>query len=156
MIVCGIDPGVTGAVCFIKGKEVTLHKMPDTEEGILDIILNSSLPVSYYLEKVHASPQMGASTAWTFCENYTYIRTTLKTFFYIDTVQGKKALGESSFKLVIPQHWQAAVDCFTGGDKHVSFRRAKELFPDLKGLTLKTADAALIAYYGWLKEGKPI
>ena len=47
----------------------------------------------------------------------------------------------------MPQVWQKALGCMTGGDKNVTKRRAQELFPGHK-ITHATADALLIAHYG--------
>ena len=94
------------------------------------------------LEKVHASQQMGVSSAFTFgCE-------------YGQLLGLLTRLWTAIVDHVTPQKWQATLNCRTGGDKKVSLKRAKELFPDTKGITIKTADSLLLAYYGYMKYGK--
>lgn len=56
------------------------------------------------------------------------------------------ALG-AVMKDVTPVAWQSKLDCLSGGDKNVTKRRAKELFPAVK-ITHAVADALLIAEYG--------
>jgi hypothetical protein len=47
--------------------------------------------------------------------------------------------------------WQKSLGCLTHGDKNVSKAAAQRLFPGMK-ITHATADALLIAYYGYTKE----
>lgn len=49
---------------------------------------------------------------------------------------------------VPPMEWQKAIGCLTGGDKNVTKRRAKQIWPSIKW-THNTADSALIAE--WLR-----
>lgn len=140
-VIIGIDPGVTGAICVIDGDTVTLHKMPEdvTEiRGMFPCLFTKHLVM---LEKVHSSPQQGVSTAFKFGRVYGQIEG-ICTGLCMD------------IDYVTPLTWQRGVGIVTARDKKVSLDRAKVLFPDLQGLTQKTADAALIAYYGWVKYGK--
>lgn len=141
-VIIGIDPGVTGAICVIDGDRVTLHKMPESISK-MQLILQEFYRVEpiVMLEQVHSSPQQGVSTAFKFGRVY-------------GQVEGVLDCHGFDVEYVPPQTWQRGIDCLTGGDKKISLARAKVLFPDLKGLTQKTADAALIAYYGWIKYGK--
>jgi len=154
-MIIGIDPGVTGAICFINGKTVTLHKMPDTESEILDILFDAVTPAKFILEHVNSSPQMGVSTCWTFADNFAFLKGVIQASARIEerAAAASRVDPEISWELIRPAKWQAAVNARTGGDKKISLARAKVLFPDLKGLNLKTADAALIAYYGYMKYG---
>ena len=140
----GVDVGSTGAIAVIKMHpipmipEVEIHKMPDTPLEIRMILAEYiESEARIICEKVHSSPQMGVSTAFKFGRNFGVLEGILSYYACVD--------------YVTPQKWQAALNCRTAGDKHVSLNKAKELFPDVKGITLKTADALLIAYYGYKK-----
>lgn len=142
----GIDPGSTGAISIITFEgipyipKVEINKMSEGIEGIHSILRDCFNINSWVVcEAVHSSPQMGVSTAFKFGRNFGWI-------------EGILALKNVDY--VTPQKWQAALNCRTGGNKKISFNRAKELFPDVKGLNLKTADSLLLAYYGYMKYGK--
>lgn len=136
----GIDPGKNGGMAWIIDREVTAITMPSLDEKVSfpsELVKGNVICI---LEQVHASPQMGVSSAFNFGMHYGFL----------------KAWCLSMFKEVVhvtPQKWQAALNCRTGGDKKVSLKKAKELFPDVH-VTLKTADALLLAYYGYMKYGK--
>lgn len=66
---------------------------------------------------------------------------------------------------VSPQRWQKALGCMTGGDKRVTREHARKIFPFLSReqkngkvvstITDATADATLIALYGYLQYANP-
>jgi hypothetical protein len=62
---------------------------------------------------------------------------------------------------VAPKKWQARLNCPTRGDKNISKNLAIKVFPfltDAKGkstITHGTADALLIALYGYLQTANP-
>lgn len=151
MIIIGIDPGSSGGLAFIQTYDskvgvVTVHKMPETERDLLDLLETvKGQDVKGFLEKVHASPGMGVVAAFTFGGNYKMIRTAL-------------IAREIPFDEVTPQRWQKTigglassgkvVNGFKKRDKNVSKSRAQELFPMVKKITHAYADALLIAEYG--------
>jgi hypothetical protein len=137
MVICGIDPGVKGAICFIDGSLVSVYKMP-REVHQVQYILNL-FDCAFFVESVHSSPKMGPSNAFTFGQR----------FGQLEGILCKK-----NVTYVPPQNWQRAMACMSGGDKKITHARAKELFVGLRGLTKDTADACLIAYYGWMKHGR--
>ena len=115
--------------------------MPATMRDLADmIVVHSSIyraqkfPIFAYVEKVHSSPQMGVTSAFTFGQGYGALLMLL-------TCKG------IPFEQVTPQKWQKAMGCMSKGDKNVTKRRAQELFPNLK-ITHATADALLIGEYG--------
>lgn len=146
-IFIGVDPGSTGAISVLAIHpipmipEVEVIKMPETPREIQNLLqLKTDLQYTFITcEAVHSSPQMGVSTAFKFGRNFGWLEGILSYYACVD--------------YVTPQKWQAALNCRTAGDKHISLARAKELFPDVKGLNLKTADSLLLAYYGYRKYG---
>lgn len=142
-IYIGIDPGVSGGIAMIDGNRVASYPMPETYkdlDNVFSLIIDKARnPIVCIIEKVHSSPQMGVSTSFKFGYNFGLL---------VGMAQG--VLGNP--ELVTPQQWQTALNCLTGGDKKISKKKAHELFPDEK-ITLKTADALLLAYYGYLKHG---
>lgn len=143
-IFVGVDPGSTGAISVITIHpipmlpQVEVFMMPKTVRGIQSLMSKFTGSNTFITcEKVHSSPQMGVSTAFKFGENFGILEGILS--YLVDVT------------FVTPQAWQAALNCRTGGDKKISLAKAKELFPDQKGLTLKNADSLLIAYYGYKK-----
>lgn len=145
ILIYGIDPGSTGAVSVLTlpDSKVSIAKMPEDPRLIKTMLLlgRPDYQMCWICEAVHSSPQMGVSTAFKFGRNFGWI---------------EGILAGIAVDYVTPQKWQAALNCRTGGDKHISLARAKELFPDVKGLTLKTADSLLLAYYGYMKYGKSV
>lgn len=142
----GVDPGSTGAISIITFDgvptlpKVQIFKMPESIEGIHNIIKDFfNINTWVCCEAVHSSPQMGVSTAFKFGRNFGLL---------------EGLLAGKNVDYVSPQKWQAALNCRTAGNKAVSLVKAKELFPEVKGITLKTADSLLIAYYCWMKYGK--
>lgn len=140
----GCDPGKSGAVAMLQ---------PNGDPGCelrLDVTANEKFEVSELLEArqwyhVYAvvekvgpgvfrpGAKMGASSAFTFGMWYGKLLGTLET-------------AQIPFELVTPQRWQKTLGCMTGGDKHASQSRARQLFPKAK-CTLKNSDAILLAEY---------
>lgn len=132
----GIDPGVAGGLAFIgESGIVVASRMPETDADLLELLRewgHSPRPFAV-LEFVRSSPQMGVRSAFTFGRGYGAIRMAL-------------AAAAIPFAEVTPGKWQAAMGCRTKGDKHVTKRRAQELFPSVK-VTNYVADALLLAAY---------
>jgi Holliday junction resolvasome RuvABC endonuclease subunit len=153
MIIIGIDPGASGGlavlVCGDSSEQVidvATYKMPETERDLLDLLETcAGKNTKAFLEKVHSSPGMGVSSAFTFGRGYGMIRTALVAC-------------RIPFDEVTPQRWQKTigglawsgkvVQGFKKRDKNVSKRRAQELFPSVKKVTHAYADAMLIAEHG--------
>lgn len=141
-ITIGIDPGTNGGIGVICGKDSYAIKMPETTKDIFDVFFelkqnadSENSPIIAFLESVSASPQMGVVSSFTFGRGYGNLEMAL-------TAAG------IPFERVRPQVWQKALGCMTKGDKNVTKQKAQELFPSLK-ITHATADALLIAQYGW-------
>ena len=145
-LVVGIDPGKGGGMCIIKSniydfgaKIFTAHSCPDTIEemaGFISMLKSESPYIHCFLEKVHAFPTDGISSAFKFGMNYGIWRGILCAF-------GIKT------ELVTPQTWQK-----TFGElpkvKQERKRKLKEIATEQSNVkaTLKTADAICIALYG--------
>lgn len=142
-LIIGIDPGESGGVSFFFEDGPIVSATPATPRDLLDLF-NKTISAkigrwdSYcpfaYIEKVHSSPQMGVTSAFTFGQGYGALLMLLTCL-------------NIAFEQVTPQKWQKAMGCMSKGDKNVTKRRAQELFPELK-ITHATADALLIGEYG--------
>jgi hypothetical protein len=142
--VMGVDPGCEGGVVVLKGDGAVAWLAPfhgamtHTEfvgtvtAGL--VALRAELSRAVVVEKVGVMPKDGRKGANTFGRVDGLIRGALLALSYapIDAT---------------PMLWQAAMECLTGGNKNVTKRRAKEIWPGIKW-THNTADAALIAEYG--------
>lgn len=141
----GVDPGCTGglavlrpdgAVAFVRGFHGSM-----TQRQLVDVVkIAAGLLLEYggrvaFMEKVGVMPTDGRKGA--------------NTFGRVDGILRGAVL---AFGLDIhdtyPMVWQGALGCLSGGNKNVTKNRAIGLFPGLK-ITHATADALLIARYGW-------
>ena len=140
----GIDPGKSGGIAVITDETVTLHNCPITVKGmalLIGICLNdvAAYRTRVFLEKVWAFPTDGRAGSFTFGENY-------------GQWQGILASHEIKPVLVTPKEWQSHFEIQKGLKKNIRKKilkqMAKEKCPNIKKVTLKTADAILIAIYG--------
>lgn len=156
MLYIGIDAGLTGAICFLRGEEVVeLHDMP-TEQSkstggtvkrmidpavLSDIMrLHPDMPKSAALEWVQSMPTQGVASMMSLGDSFGCARS---------------AVCGNGIPIVYvrPQKWKKHFDLI-GADKGESISIAKQLYPNAK-LTHKKhhgrADAILIAR--WLQDG---
>lgn len=151
MIYIGCDPGKGGAIAWIQNNcnpSVNVINMPETDADLWHFIetkINCDDHCHIFaraiIERVSAGgvrtgegkARMGATSAFTFGQQVGRLHMAL-------TAAG------IPYDIATPQRWQGALGCLTKGDKHVSKRRAEQLFPGVK-VTLKNADALLIAEY---------
>ena len=140
----GIDPGKGGGIAVITDETVEVHNCPRTVDSMAHLIDMCLSDVAAYrtkviLEKVWAFPTDGRAGSFTFGENY-------------GQWQGILASHELSPVLVTPKMWQSHFDIKKGLKKDVRKRILKQMAiercPNTKKITLKTADAILIAIYG--------
>jgi len=144
-ITIGIDPGKGGGVAVYDGytSKYTAYNCPDTVEGMVNIIKLWSERASKticYLERVHAFPTDGRSSAFKFGMNYGIWQGILESF-------------NVNIVLITPQAWQKYFAEEHGKFSKIKQERKKELkviATNKSGLkaTLKTADAILICEYG--------
>lgn len=147
--VIGIDPGKGGGIAVVDAEShsvVEVCPMPDTLYDISEFIERHRDCVSCYIESVHSMPGQGVASTFTFGQYFGYVQMAV-VCHKVRSVE------------VIPSKWQQLLGMKSKkGEAKVSHKnrlkgRAQQLFPHAK-VTLKTADALLIAEYGCLLEGK--
>ena len=140
----GIDPGKSGGIAVLTDETAIVHACPRTIEDMATLIgvcLNdvSAENVRVTVEKVWAFPTDGRRGSFSFGENY-------------GQWQGILASHELDPVYVTPKVWQSQYEIKKGLPKPVRKKILKQLakdkYPDTIGITLKTADALLIALYG--------
>tara|TARA_Y100000034_G_C6676539_1_gene297238 strand:+ start:152 stop:616 length:465 start_codon:yes stop_codon:yes gene_type:complete len=140
----GIDPGKSGGIAILTSETAIVHACPRTIEDMATLIgvcLNdvSAENVRVTVEKVWAFPTDGRRGSFSFGENY-------------GQWQGILASHELDPVYVTPKIWQSHYEIKKGLPKPVRKKILKQLakdkYPDTIGITLKTADALLIALYG--------
>lgn len=130
-----IDPGKNGGLAIRKGDgPVQAYAMPDTVHDLVALLRGSIDPLEYdleaVLERVHAMPTDGGSSAFSFGENF-------------GGIQGVLAALNIPYKFVTPQQWQKKVGALPKekADRKRALKAfAQQRFPQIK-VTLKTADA---------------
>ena len=141
--VIGCDPGKTGGLALLSaaGQALAVTAMPEIDADLFAWVTlarkrakDDGDMIRAWVERVHASPQMGVTSAFTFGEQNGRLKMALR------------AAGVN-YELVPPAVWQLALNCRTAGNKAVTRSFAAALFPSSK-VTHATADALLIAEYG--------
>lgn len=149
--IIGIDPGTQGGIVIINPAHTAVEWFALSEytnEQIADIITGLAFhhKCLAFIELVHAMQGDGITTAGTF----------MKAFGFL--IGCCLAAGIPT-DFVAPQTWQRmmALGVVTGSRKAAHAAKATLLFPDAakefkrKRITQETADAFLIAEYGWRK-----
>lgn len=141
-----VDPGASGGICCVDpAGEITLHPMPE------------SLPDIY---KLLAAIRFKDSSMWIeevprFAGKNIPSSSTSVLFQNVGRIEGIAFAIGYSLHRVAPTVWQAPLGL--GGRKSCENQnewkrklkaKAEELFPRVEGITLKTADALLIAHFG--------
>ena len=149
MKILGIDPGKGGGLAVIDSdthEVIDVTAMPDTRADISYFIERHSDAQCAYIEIVHSMPKQGVSSTFTFGQFYGYVQMAV-TCHKIRCVD------------VLPSKWQSALGVKSkkneayAAHKNRLKGKAQQLFPKVK-VTLKNADALLIAEYGSLQETK--
>ncbi len=140
------DPGVGGGFCVVDvgpPELLTLISMPDSLVEIASMLRGLKVSVTeLWIEEV---PK--------FCGKFRNESTTAVLFQNFGRVEGCAATLGMSVHRVPPKVWQGVLGIGTRGTldsiawKRKLRVRAAELFPHVEGLTLKTADALLIAHF---------
>lgn len=148
-IYIGVDPGASGGLAFIRGDEVDLVPMPDTErdvwDSIVDVLLCYQTPPKSFamIERVGGyiagNPSPGSSM-FKFGRSYGGLRMALVG-------------NDVPFEDATPQKWQKGMGITPRAktESKTQFKnrlkaKAQLLFPKLN-VTLATADALLLAEY---------
>ena len=140
----GIDPGKSGGLMVIDEKgNAEAHKCPEKAidmSVLFHIAIGDTPPdkVKLLMERVWARPANAVRAAFTYGVNY-------------GQWLGIAASHEIKMYTVLPNEWIKWIGCPKALEvrkrKHWLRDKAKELYPDLKKITLATADAVLIAHY---------
>lgn len=149
MKILGIDPGKGGGLAVIDAdthEVIDVTAMPETLADISDFVERHSDSQCAYIEIVHSMPKQGVASTFTFGQFYGYVQMAV-TCHKIRCID------------VLPSKWQTALSMKAKkGESYEAHKRrlkgkAQQLFPKTK-ITLKNADALLIAEYGSLQETK--
>ena len=151
MRVLGCDPGKAGAVALVNGLDLlSVFDMPVTQlkkgttlcaqslNALLVEMLHDHGPVDFaVVERVHATPQMGVSSAFDFGRSFGVLEMAL-------IARGIR------IEYVTPQAWKKALGL--GADKSSSLALARAKWPSSDCFMLQKhegrAEASLIAEYG--------
>ena len=141
-IYIGIDPGKSGALCVIEDDFIKAYPCPDNVQDMalifaMAISVNETKTVIAYIEKVWARHTDGRASIWKFAENY-------------GVWLGIAGAYEVDLKTVAPQRWIKYFETpkmEKANRKRYLRDKARSMYPDLKKVSLKTADAILIATY---------
>ena len=155
----GIDPGQAGgiAMVFHHSGYTKTQAMPSTEESVWAFLQRYGVTqqeesfsteiymVTAMIEQVHSMPGQGVSSTFKFGVGYGGLRMALVaagiTFYTVTPQQWQRHYGMKRSKGEPQPHYKKRL-----------LAKAQELFPSEK-VTLKTADALLIALYCKLKYG---
>ena len=140
----GIDPGKNGGVMVIdESGEATAYKCPEKvfDMSILfRLLIGETAPdnICLLMERVWARPGNAVRAAFTYGVNY-------------GQWLGIAASHEVKTYTELPLNWMKWFGCPKGmisrDRKNWLKDKAKELYPNIKKITLATADAILIAHY---------
>ncbi len=141
-IYVGIDPGKSGAICVIEDDFIKAFPCPDNIQDMaiifaMSISVSETKKVVAYIEKVWARPTDAKGSIWKFAENYGVWKG-IAGAYEIDLIE------------VSPQKWMKYLETpklEKSARKRYLRDKARSMYPDLKKVTLKTADAILIATY---------
>jgi hypothetical protein len=139
-MIIGIDPGKSGAICFMlnNGEIIKIIKLSETEHDIRELwhdeLSKSKESWFAYIEKLHSIRPAGKVPNFNLGNSFGFVR-------------GLLVAWNIPFELILPQKWQQAMGCMSKGDKNITKAKAQQLFPDIK-ITHNIADALLIAEYG--------
>ena len=140
----GIDPGVGGGIASINEKgEISAYKCPNSSDDmalLFQVMIGNTPPegVRLLMERVWARPANAVRAAFSYGTNY-------------GQRLGIAASHQIKMNTIIPADWIRWVGCPKSLKREVRKRwlkeRAKELYPEIKRVTLKTSDAILITHY---------
>ena len=155
MIIIGIDPGISGSICFLKdGKIIDVVEMPTMTEGKKNkrqvngsqiyneiskrINLNNNQDVRVVIEHVTAMPGQGVTSMFNFGQSFGILK-------------GICSAMQLSMYFVRPAKWKKYFNLLNS-EKDASRTRAIEIFPYFSSQLSKKkdsnkADAILIASF---------
>jgi crossover junction endodeoxyribonuclease RuvC len=113
LIYLGIDPGKNGALAIIYEDDTHREFVFDEDTFLYELMALSGKKVKCVLESVHSMPGDSKRGAFSFGENFGYIKGLLKAF-------------RISYELVPPQKWKKEFSVTS--DKNTSIEVAQRLF----------------------------
>ena len=139
MVIAGVDVGSKGAIAFISNHRAAVFNMPyvgdEVDVRLLDTVLREFAPTEIWVERVHAMPNQGVTSMFTFGRSYGMTLAVCRL--------------RCEVTLVSPQVWKKATGVTS--DKKSALGLARQLFPDVD-LHWESkdgrAEALLIAEYG--------
>ena len=143
----GIDPGKNGGIAVLDGDltVISLFKMPETPQDLLNTLSSFRGDSVCVLERVGGMPGNGGSAMFNFGKEYGHLEMALL------------ACGIPT-ETVTPNKWEKFFQLGTSGKysktewKNRLKTKAQQLFPSIGNkITLATCDALLIAYYATKK-----
>lgn len=151
----GIDPGKSGAIAWECGGDRYAAKMPETARGLFLLLRDTypGVPKFVTLEQQWARPGMDKvqeATEFSPAKGKGQFRGSLsnaKLMQNYGVIQGVLGSLDIEPLEVAPLRWQNRLGCRTRGDKKVTWKFAKTLFPEVK-IYHWNADAYLLAHYG--------
>ena len=142
--IIGIDPGVSGGIAVLKGLKIETYNMPETFPDIYNLLasIKDEETVAILEDVGHGMPGQSSKATAVFARHNGHLEMALY------------ALGIRTVK-VTPQKWMKHYSNSLGKSKDFEKREwknklkglAQQMFPTVK-VTLKNADAILIASYG--------
>lgn len=153
-VICGIDPGISGAIAIIYPDQGLFVDMPTFElkrngkkkreidcASLANLLRQHSAITTVWLEQVGAMPGQGVSSMFAFGQAF-------------GIVKGVVAALRYPLELVTPRVWKAALK--VPSEKDSARARASQLMPHWSDWWPRVkddgrAEAALIAYYGITK-----
>ena len=148
MITIGIDPGKGGGIAFVNGEQIIeMYKCPKTIEEMAELLepyrmtWESTIPITAYIEQVHAFPSDGRSSVFKFGTNY-------------GIWQGLLGANKIETKFIAPQVWMKSLELPKNKvERKKEIKRVAQGVIDSQGtlkkkVTLHTSDAVLIGMYG--------
>ena len=141
-IFIGIDPGKSGAICFMFEGKMFTRKCPTTLHDMVDIFheideIAPNLQKYACIEKVHSFPGQGVRSVWTFAENFAFWKAIMATL-KIPYIQVGPKMWQRYYSTAIPKDKKDR--------KNYLKQLAQEKYPSTK-VTLYNAEAILIAEY---------
>ena len=155
MLIIGIDPGISGAICFFEnGKIIEIIDMPSMTDGkknkkqvngaqifneISERIINiPKNEINVVLEQVSAMPGQGVTSMFNFGQSY-------------GVIKGICAAMRLPLHFVRPTKWKKYFNLLNS-EKQASRTKAIEIFPEIsdklsKKKDINKADAILIASF---------
>ena len=140
----GIDPGKNGGIVVIEEDETTnAYKCPEKVfdmATLFNIVVGNTAPcdVKLLMERVWARPNNATRTAFIYGVNY-------------GQWLGIAASNDIKMYTTLPTEWIKWIGCPKAlpktERKNWLKSKAKELYPNIKKITLATSDAVLIAHY---------